>query len=60
MGFKVKKKEILINRECSFIYYFCLNKENTGEAFPKDKEGNRLFSDVHFTETYQVENDLLH
>jgi len=30
-------------------------KENTGmEPFPKDEQGNRLYSDVHYVETYKV------
>jgi hypothetical protein len=29
--------------------------ENTGlGAFPKDDQGNRLYSDVHYLETYKV------
>lgn len=29
--------------------------ENTGmEPFPKDADGNRLYSDVHYLETYKV------
>ena len=29
-------------------------KEGTGQVFPKDDQGNRLFSDVSYLETYAV------
>jgi hypothetical protein len=35
-------------------------KENTGmEPFPKDEQGNRLYSDIHYVETYKVQYDYL-
>jgi diketogulonate reductase-like aldo/keto reductase len=33
-------------------------KEGTGEAFPKDAQGKRLFSDVHYMETYKALEEL--
>lgn len=35
-----------------------INKEKTGEPFPKDAEGNRLYSDVHYLETYHALEEL--
>ncbi len=29
-------------------------KEGTGQVFPKDDQGNRLFSEVNYLETYAV------
>ncbi len=34
-------------------YLFFVKKENAGD-FPVDENGKVLFSDVHFTETYEV------
>ena len=35
-------------------------RENTGlGAFPKDSDGNRLFSDVHYLETYHAIEELV-
>lgn len=34
-------------------------KENMDDPFPKDKDGNRLYSDVHYIETYHVNNYLI-
>jgi diketogulonate reductase-like aldo/keto reductase len=34
-------------------------KENTGEPFPKDSDGNRLFSDIHYLETYSALEELV-
>ena len=34
-------------------------QENTGEPFPKDADGNRLFSDVHYVETYHALEELV-
>ena len=35
-------------------------KENTGlGAFPKDADGNRLYSDVHYLETYRGIEELV-
>ena len=53
MGFAVK---LITNRKYKFFFFnsFLIIKENTGEKFPKDKDGNRLYSEVHYLETYKV------
>lgn len=33
--------------------------ENLGESIPKDKDGNRLYSDVHYLETYKAMEELI-
>lgn len=49
MGFAVENK---FNLKKKILKYF---KENLGSGpFPKDEQGNRLYSDIHYLETYKV------
>jgi hypothetical protein len=55
MGYAVLifcSKKIISNLNLFFFHE--IQKENLGESIPKDKDGNRLYSDVHYLETYRV------